>query len=227
MSAFSAHAGQVQSVTTQAAKSPSIKISALPFNITAPGTYVLTSNLTSPITSYGVGAINISPAIAGSVVVDLGGFTLTGPGPWQSGGITIGVTIGVIGGTPNTYPIRVRHGTIQNFGIAVQTQAASNITINSVVFNLPTTSDAIGIAGVMLNNTDSSIVNNCTFNLNGATNGVTYGITDYLSTGGNSYNNNTFVNLYSDLVVCAGNNNQPAVSRLVLANCQFGAPPAQ
>jgi hypothetical protein len=37
MSALSAHPGQAQSVTTQAAKS-AIIISALPFNITAPGT---------------------------------------------------------------------------------------------------------------------------------------------------------------------------------------------
>jgi hypothetical protein len=45
MSALTLHTAHAQVVQTQAAKSASIKISALPFNITAPGTYVLTGNL--------------------------------------------------------------------------------------------------------------------------------------------------------------------------------------
>src|SRR6516162_1270304 len=101
---------------------PPIAITTLPFNITAPGTYVLTGNLTSPpITNQnGVfGAINISPTIPGPVVVDLGGFTLTGPGWSGTVGISIGIVIGLEYGPSNTYPITVRHGTISNFGTGV------------------------------------------------------------------------------------------------------------
>jgi hypothetical protein len=202
---------------------PPIPISSLPFNITAPGTYALTGNLTSPPINNqnGVfGAINISPTIAGSVVVDLGGFTLTGPGPTGTFGISIAIVIGTDGGPRNTYPITVRNGTIQNFGTGVEPLTVSNITINNIVFNLANTSDSsMGIAGVYSSEVDSLIVSNCAFNVNGTTNGVNYGILDYLSDGGNSYSNNTFVNIYSPLVV-----HQNPVSRLVLSSCQFAAP---
>jgi len=221
LSALTVHTANAQ-VVTQAAKTASIPISVLPFSINAPGTYVLTGNLTSPITSYGFGAINIATAIAGPVIVDLKGFAITGPGPSESGGITIGVIIGINGsGVSNTYSITVRNGTIKNFGIGVQSLAVSHITMNNVVFDLPTTVDVIGIAGITFNNTSLSTISNCTFNLNGTTNGVTYGITDYLSAGGNSYNNDTFVNIFSPIVV-----QQPGASHLVLDRCQFAALPS-
>jgi hypothetical protein len=57
------------------AQAVTIKISSLPFAITAPGTYVLTGNLTSPSAS---DAITIDASVTGPVVVDLKGFTLTG-----------------------------------------------------------------------------------------------------------------------------------------------------
>src|SRR6476646_5849011 len=72
---------------------PPIQISSLPFVISAPGTYVLTGNLTAPITPYEVGAINIATVIIGPVIVDLKGFAIMGPGPWESGGITDGIII--------------------------------------------------------------------------------------------------------------------------------------
>jgi hypothetical protein len=210
--------GLLSALTVQAAN---IKISSLPFNITAPGTYVLTGNLTSPISSSGLGSINISPAIVGSVVVDLSGFTITGPGPWQSGGITIGVLVGVSGTViPNTNLITIRHGVIKNFGTGVECLAVSNIAVNNIAFNLPTTVDVIGISGVSFYNTASSTVSNCVFNLNGTTNGVTYGITDHLSAGGNSYNNDTFVNVLYPFLF-----EQAATSSLVLNRCQFAEPP--
>jgi hypothetical protein len=72
------------------------------------------------------GAINIAAATAGSVVVDMKGFAITGPRPWESGGITIGIIIGINGsGVPNTYPITVRNGTVVKIGIGVQSLAMS------------------------------------------------------------------------------------------------------
>ena len=50
------------------ASAANIKITSLPLDITAPGTYVLTGNLTSP--SSGT-AIHISSSIPGPVVLDL------------------------------------------------------------------------------------------------------------------------------------------------------------
>jgi hypothetical protein len=238
-SALTAQAGSPHNkpTPTPAPTPPPIQISSLPFTISAPGTYVLAGNLTAPITPYKVGAINIATAIIGPVIVDLKGFTITGPGPWQSGGITDGIIIGSDGsGVTNPYPITVRNGTINNFGIAIEsttpdnlaTVSLSNITIDNIVFNLPTTVDVIGIAGVWFNNTNSSIVSNCTFNLNGTTNGVTYGIGDHFSKGGNNYNNNSFLNISYPIVIQSLpeiNQQQSGTSHLILSNCQFAPPP--
>jgi hypothetical protein len=56
MAAFSllsalTYSADAQTVAAQVAKAPNIKISALPFNITALGTYVLTGNLTFSVSS--------------------------------------------------------------------------------------------------------------------------------------------------------------------------------
>src|SRR5215469_13468265 len=70
-----------QSVNTPAITSK-IPINSLPFNITAPGTYVVTRNLTFSVSSGGnpVAAITVPTSLSGPVVIDLKGFTLTGGG---------------------------------------------------------------------------------------------------------------------------------------------------
>jgi hypothetical protein len=212
---------------------PPIQITSLPFTISAPGTYVLTSNMTAPITPYKVGAINIATGIIGPVIVDLKGFAITGPGPFLSSGITDGIIIGSVGsGVTNPYPITVRNGIINNFGLEIEstvpdnlaTVTLSNITIDNIVFNLP---DATGVAGIWLNNTSLSIVSNCTFNGIANVNDVTYGIVDHFSTGGNSYNNNTFLNMFYPIVVQSAAPIQlPSnTSHLVLNGCRFAPPP--
>jgi hypothetical protein len=233
-SLLSALSAQAASPKKNPPPPPPIQISSLPFVISAPGTYVLTGNLTAPITPYKVGAINIATVIIGPVIVDLKGFAITGPGPWESGGITDGIIIGSdASGATNPYPVTVRNGTINNFGIAIEsttpnnlaTVSLSNITIDNIVFNLPpTTVDATGVAGVWFNNTSLSIVSNCTFN--GITNDVTYGIADHFSTGGNNYNNNIFLNMFYPIVVQSAAPIQlpSSTGHLVLNSCQFAAP---
>jgi hypothetical protein len=83
------------------AHAANIKISSLPFNITAPGTYVLTGNL-SYTSGSSFGAISISGQIEGPVVVDLKGFTITGD--------VVASNVGVLirDGT-ETYPITIRN----------------------------------------------------------------------------------------------------------------------
>jgi hypothetical protein len=177
--------------------SPNIKITYLPFNITAPGTYVLTGNMTGipvvePVGTESLGVINIATNIPGPVIVDLKGFTITsGDGGISSndeletcidiGGLTPGVT--------NLYPITIRNGTIKVWGFGVVAGVGSfthpvylsNITIQNVVFG-PSIDQSSSIQFFMVN---SSTINNCTFDTD-------YGVFDDYSLGGNSYSNDTF-----------------------------------
>src|SRR5262245_1924237 len=80
ISALSAQTGYAQSVATKPA---SIPISSLPFDISAPGNYVLTGNLSTDAP----GCIIIhTPLINGTVTVDLKGFTINGFGGHDSFG---------------------------------------------------------------------------------------------------------------------------------------------
>jgi hypothetical protein len=75
-SALTPHIAHAQTALAQAVKKASIPITQLPYNITAPGTYVLTGNM-SYISGSSFGAISIIGPITGPVVVDLKGFTIT------------------------------------------------------------------------------------------------------------------------------------------------------
>lgn len=212
MSALAVQTAHTQIATTQAAKSTSIKIYALPFNIIAPGTYVLTSNLTFPPPNNFGPAITISSTIAGPVVLDFKGFTMT-----TADSDAVAVIIGTSSSTvPNTYPITIRNGTIQNglFGIVTSgTTFWSNITVTHMVFkNL---SSVGGAVAVNLSNAQSSTISNCNFN------NCFYGILDQLSRGGNTYSNNTFVNTGFAIAVNAASN-----TALTLERCQFSLPPS-
>jgi len=223
MSAISPQTGHTQSLTTQAVKSTSIKISALPFNITAPGTYVLTGNLTCSLLRSGsgpsLGAINISTAAAGPVVVDLNGFTITGPGS-----NSFAVTIGVLTTEGNTYPITIKNGTISNFeyaltgiGTAPKQNNLSDIIANNIVFDVTSTPTAVGY-GINFVYVNSSSISNCTIN------GATVGIADSASVTGNSYNGITFLNTPFPLNV---EQQSAPNSPFVLDHCLFSVPPAK
>jgi hypothetical protein len=144
------------------AHAANIKIFALPFNITAPGTYVLAASLTSPVTPDQSGAINISIPSNGAVILDLNGFTITG-----NSGISRGIMISNNAPSANTYPVTIRNGTITNFGYCVEalgfSSPISNITVSKVVFNASTAVFGVGSCGVFFNGVNASAVNNCTF----------------------------------------------------------------
>jgi hypothetical protein len=208
MAAFSL----LSALSVQAAN---IKITSLPFAITAPGTYVITGNLNFQTTT-NVAAITISTAIQGPVIVDLKGFTLTG-----GAGDSIGVGIGVFAGTngPNSYPITVRNGSLTNFGFGVWAEAGSfalmsDITVNNLVIHLGPTGQSGNGAGVLFSAAVSSTVSNCSFS------GGTYGIEDTASPGGNNYSNDTFIGV-NPLFVTTQNGGIPQV----INHCQFGGPP--
>jgi hypothetical protein len=196
------------------AQSANVKISSLPFNITAPGTYVLTTNLTSTATN--TGAINISTAAPGPVVLDLKGFSITGPG-----GRSFGVTVGYVPfGGSNAYPVTIRNGTLNNFEYEVWAEGASDlylsdITVNNIVFNVNPNWTLPAGYGIDFQYVNSSTISNCTFITS------TYGISDTASAGGNSYNNNTFESvLYPVLVEVLSS------IPLEMDRCQFSPPPS-
>jgi hypothetical protein len=142
-------------------------------------------------------------------VVDLKGFTITGPGS-NSFGVTIG---SISSGVSNAYPITVRNGTITNFeyGVSAITQTPlSDITVNKIVFDVISTGTAVGY-GINFFSVNSSTINNCTFN------DATYGIADYGSVGGNRYDNITFVRNVYPLIVEGG--------PITLNHCQFDGSP--
>jgi hypothetical protein len=89
------------------AQAANIKISALPFAITSPGTYVLSRNLSFTTGNPGDSAISIASNIQGPVAINLNGFTISG-GVSSDRAITINAT--------NEGPISIRDGTITNFG---------------------------------------------------------------------------------------------------------------
>lgn len=76
---------------------PRIPITSLPITITTPGSYYLTSNLSTTTTAITVEANNVT--------IDLNGFTLTGNGTDNHYGVTMW----------NRSNIEIKNGTIQNF----------------------------------------------------------------------------------------------------------------
>lgn len=162
MSAFMGQTAHAQALSTLAAKSAKFQISSLPFNIVAPGTYVLTGDLTPSVP--GVPAITISTALAGPVVLDLKGFTITAnaaPNQFQSL-ISIGSQLNV----SNTFPITIKNGTLAlasgitgiSNGIAgASPNVGTDVTINNVVI----TGGGIDNIGIFVG--PFWTISNCTF----------------------------------------------------------------
>jgi hypothetical protein len=211
-------------------KTPAIPINALPFTITAPGTYVVTGNLTfsAPATGSYVTAITVPTSLSGPVVIDLGGFTLTAvtlPNqPLED--IPVGVGIGAAANSPfvsNTYPITVRNGTFHNFGLGVWAALNGTVTLTDLtVTNVTVTTDppAVGYGaggGISFAGVISSSVANCTFN------GLAQAITDEASPGGNTYSNNIFNGCESVLQITM----VYYTSGFTLYRCQVAPPPTQ
>jgi hypothetical protein len=204
-------------LTAQAAPPPVIITSdKLPFTISAPGTYVLTSNLTTASN-----AIVVNAPIAGPVIIDLKGFSITGPGPSVAGAIIY--YSGFFNISP---PITVRNGTISNFlvGLSVENQNnvtvgnQTNVTVNKIVFNEPpSTTQQVGVE---LTRNSSTIIENCTFSCGSNPGSASNGIIDFESVG-DSYNNNTFIKINIPLFV-----QNPDQATTTLARCQFALPPS-
>ena len=204
-----------------AALAVNIQITSLPFSLTAPGTYVLVSDLN--YTAQSGAAITILPNLSGPVVLNLKGHTLTGT---TSIPLTNNSSIGVFinGNGPSLSTITIENGTITHFdaGVFADSEnasgvvgnALSGIDINNIAFFF-----ALSIGGgvdvVFANDIVSSTIRNCTFTESDI------GMIQDQSAGGNRYTNNTFSNLSMFLVIYGGQNiNNP----VELDNYHFEAP---
>ena len=173
-----------------------VLITALPFNITAPGTYLVASNLNLSSDQNG---ITIIVPKAGPVVLDLQGFTL-------SGLATRTGYSGVAINNPTGSSIAVRNGTIQAWTYGVSATACSNVHFKNITF--------IGqndLCEAVFNGVSSSSVNYCAF-----TGSAQYAILDESTTTGNSYANNTFDGGQA-VTLSVQSINAP----LILPNCHF------
>jgi hypothetical protein len=191
----------ISALTGQAAPTPNIPItqSQLPFTISAPGTYVLTGNLTSAA-ALGITIEIPAGGLSGPVVLDLKGFTISSDSP------TTGIQIESTSGASVSSPVTIRNGNLSS--VEIFDNSVSDVTIKNLIFNSYQTQTSVYFSQV-----GSSTINDCTFN-NGE-----FSIFDYLTLGGNSYNNDTFVNTLLN-VYSSSNSSTP----LVLNRCQFAPP---
>lgn len=190
-----------------------IQIPALPFNINAPGTYVLNGDLsfTDIINNQDTGlewdypAITISTAISGPVVLDLRGHTILGnvvltPTYIPGGtGIAIGYALpGGVGpyifGPSNTNSITIQNGHLKNLSVGINVWASnvsSNIQIRNVTFDNVYNS-------IVLSNTKLSTIADCVFS------NTSFAIEDYGGKGGNQYINDTFKDSVANDITITG-----------------------
>lgn len=167
-------------------KSAEITITNLPYTITAPGVYILKSNLTFTGAGAAISTLDArfsSGGIPGPVVIDLKGFTIIG----TPNVVNIGVSI-----PNNTYPITVRNGKFTGFQTGIRAYGVyivKNITVENAVFDLdptsPTTYQFVG-TGVAFLGAENSTISNCKFYH------AQYGIQDTGPIGGNAYSDDYF-----------------------------------
>jgi hypothetical protein len=197
----------IGSLAAQAAN----KIAALPYTITAPGTYELTSNLTCLVAG---NAITINVPVAGTVVVNLNGFTIN----WNQNMGAVGGTngIGILYTTSPQSVITIKNGTIgsldQGFWTGISVNNPPNVSNENYLANL--TIDKVTFAAerwsdITLNQVNSATVSNCAFLGLFPQTAVQYGIQDTGSQGGNRYVNDSFDGGQTNMI--AVDNNGPAV----------------
>ncbi len=127
--------------------------------ISAPGSYVVTANLTATSTS--VPCIRVT---VGAVNIDLGGFTLTGKG-------------GSLGLSASTGPVAIRSGIIKDFGNGIGTPPGAKLSNVTLIGNvngahlggsaLVTDSKFLNNSGVGLVVGQNALITHCTFVGNG------------------------------------------------------------
>jgi hypothetical protein len=149
------------------------------------------------------------------VILDLKGFTLTGPG---ASSLAINIS-NLSGDVVNTYPMTVQNGTITNFQHGLHAgQFLTDITINNIVFFVNQNTGSYG-DGIIFTRVSSSTISNCTISGGSNSGSPTYGIEDIFILGGNNYKNDKFLNMNFQLFT------QTDSSPVTFDRCQFAPPP--
>jgi hypothetical protein len=153
-------------------------ITALPFNISAPGTYVLATDLTVPSLSSGAVAItiyqsNFTPT--GTIILDLGGHTI-------HGGAFTGMRVS------STNYITIMNGTLDGFSDGIDVVMGGGTFAHLLIDNITFKSTKNNTSGITMSKTNGAVVSRCNFI------GPMYcGVSDHYSTVGS-----TFINLNFD-----------------------------
>jgi hypothetical protein len=187
----------------QAAPTATTTITALPFTITAPGTYVLKSNLIFASDPNGT-AIQIETTVQGPVTLDLQGFTITGPNAGFNGTttpISYGISIGgdtASRGIANQYPITIKNGTLTAFTNDVRAgddggdgsipiKPINTLTVKNLTLNTIKSNGVRQGVGFRFWNVNSTLIDGCSFQ-----DGVALGIQESPAGKNNHYTNCTF-----------------------------------
>ena len=160
--------------------------------------------------------------LAGPVILDLKGFTLTSNGASVTASVGVGIGGGFVGPfVANAFPITVRNGSLNSFAVGIEASQAepgpllppplTNIAIRNMTFFL-LQAPVANSTGIIFFEVDSSTIKNCIFN------NCAFGISDILSAGGNQYTDLTFNNVDEVLVI------SPHAKTIVLDDCNFAAP---
>jgi hypothetical protein len=163
------------------AQAAPVQITALPFSITAPGTYVLTGNLTIPSAQT---AITINSVTLGKVVLNLNGRTLTGPGYGNIPGI-------LVGGNPTGSNITIENGTVAGFWAGISASGGGNTYLTNIHIS-KVTFWGERFYDVLFGQVNASSIENCAFVGLLPQSPVIYGIQDGQTQTGNHYANNSF-----------------------------------
>jgi hypothetical protein len=154
-----------------------IPITYLPYTISAPGTYVLKTDLVAPPNGYGI----LITQPLGGTVLDLKGHTI-----YCSGDSSYGIIAKMNGGTGYVETVTIQNGTlsVSAYGLEV-----TNTTKNSslVVQNMTFLNNSSNANDVQLWAANGALLKNCKFVGAGQT-----GILDANSLFGNSYTNMSF-----------------------------------
>jgi hypothetical protein len=156
-------------------------ITALPFGITKPGTYILAADLTTnPGSSGGAGAISIDLSRflpPGNVVLDLNGHTISGNG--APAGMT--VSLRDLG-----YNTTIMNGTFDGFIYGIETAASGNNS-RFLVDNITFKSTNFNSIAIDLSKTNRAVISRCKF-----VGVMRVGVLDQYSALGNTYSNLNF-----------------------------------
>jgi hypothetical protein len=166
------------SFTAASSQAATTTITALPFNISAPGTYVLATDLTVTSPSSGTVAINISiPSFlpTGNIILDLGGHTI-------HGGAFTGMRVS------STGYITIMNGTLDGFLDGIDVSMGGGSFSHLLIDNITFKSTKYTNFGITMSKTNGAVVSRCNF-----IGPMSCGVSDRYSTVGS-----TFINLNFD-----------------------------